>query len=201
MIDGSGFYKKISTRKTAIFGAWIMAKLLDQMREAIRARHYSIRTEETYVLWARQFILFHGKRHPREMGKQEIEEFLTCLAVERNVAASTQNQARSALLFLYKVVLDCPLGEVDDVVRARRPERLPLVFTRDEVRAVLARLRGDKWLMASLLHGSGLRLMECLRLRVKDVDFGQNHLLVRDGKGRKDRVTVLPASLVGTLRQ
>ncbi len=130
----------------------------------------------------------------------EVGQFLTHLAVERDVAASTQNQALSALLFLYKAVLDRPLESVDDLVRAKRPERLPVVFTRDEVRAVLARLRGDKWLMASLLYGAGLRLMECLRLRVKDVDFGQNHLLIRDGKGQKDRSTVLPATLVEPLK-
>jgi integron integrase len=173
-----------------------MSKLLDQMQAKIRTLHYSIRTEDAYLHWARRFILFHGMTHPAEMGEREVGAFLTHLAVERNVAASTQNQALSALLFLYGTVLDRPLDRVGDVARAKRPERLPVVFTRDEVRAVLARLRGDKWLMASLLYGSGLRLMECLRLRVKDVDFGQNHLIVRDGKGQKDRVTVLPSSLV-----
>ena len=178
-----------------------MSQLLDQMRDRIRTLHYSIRTEDAYVLWAKQFILFHGQRHPLEMGEAEVGEFLTYLAVERNVAASTQNQALSAILFLYKVVLDRPLERVDDVLRAKKPQRLPVVFTREEVRAVLARMQGDKAVMASLLYGSGLRLMECLRLRVKDVDFGQNHIVVRDGKGQKDRVTVLPGSLVDALRR
>ncbi len=177
-----------------------MAKLLDQIKAKIRTLHYSIRTESAYLHWAKRYILFHGKTHPAEMGEKEVGAFLTYLAVERNVAASTQNQALSALLFLYEAVLDRPLNRVGDVARAKRPERLPVVFTRDEVRAILARLRGDRWLMASLLYGSGLRLMECLRLRVKDVDFGQNHLIVRDGKGQKDRVTVLPSSLVEPLR-
>ena len=177
-----------------------MSQLLDCMRDEIRVRHYSIRTEDAYLLWARQFILFHGNRHPAEMGGPEIAAFLTHLAVNREVAASTQNQALSALLFLYKAVLDKPLGDVAGVTPARRPSRLPVVFTRDEVRAVLARLDGEKGLMASLLYGSGLRLMECLRLRVKDVDFGQNHIVVRDGKGQKDRVTLLPESLAPTLR-
>jgi len=178
-----------------------MSQLLDQMRDRIRTLHYRIRTEDSYVLWAKQFILFHRKRHPLEMGEAEVGEFLTYLAVERNVAASTQNQALSAILFLYKVVLDRPLERVEDVLRAKKPHRLPVVFTREEVRAVLARMQGDKAVMASLLYGSGLRLMECLRLRVKDVDFGQNHIVVRDGKGQKDRVTVLPGSLVDALRK
>jgi len=178
-----------------------MSQLLDQMRDRIRTLHYSIRTEDAYVLWAKQFILFHRKRHPLEMGEAEVREFLTYLAVERNVAASTQNQALSAILFLYKVVLDRPLERVDDVLRAKKPQRLPVVFTREEDRAVLARMQGDKTVMASLLYGSGLRLMECSRLRVKDADFGQNHIVVRDGKGQKDRVTVLSGSLVDALRR
>jgi integron integrase len=178
-----------------------MSQLLDQMRDRIRTLHYSIRTEDAYVLWAKQFILFHRKRHPLEMGEAEVGEFLTYLAVERNVAASTQNQALSAILFLYKVVLDRRLERVEDVLRAKKPQRLPVVFTREEVRAVLARMQADKAVMASLLYGSGLRLMECLRLRVKDVDFGQNHIVVRDGKRQKDRVTVLPGSLVDALRR
>jgi integron integrase len=182
------------------FGIAIMPKLLDQVREATRTLHYSIRTEDAYVGWIRQFILFHGKRHPAEMGEGEVGEFLTHLAVERNVAASTQNQALSALLFLYKVVLERPLEMVDGVVRAKRPERLPVVLTRDEVRAVLERLTGAPRLAAGLMYGSGLRLMECIRLRIKDVDFGQNLLIVRDGKGQKDRVSVLPATLVEPLK-
>jgi integron integrase len=178
-----------------------MPKLLDQVRDAIRTLHYSIRTEEAYLLWVKKFILFHHKRHPLEMGEQEVSEFLTHLAVDRNVAASTQNQALSALTFLYRVVLDRPLEWLDDLVRAKRPARLPVVFTRDEVRAVLAQLEGTKWLMASLLYGSGLRLMECVRLRVKDVDCAMSQLIVRDGKGQKDRATVLPAALQDPLKQ
>jgi integron integrase len=174
--------------------------LLDRVRETLRARHYSIRTEDAYVQWIKRFVLFHGKRHPLEMGEREVEDFLTHLAVTGNVAASTQNQAMSALLFLYKVVLERPLAGRIDACRAKRPERLPVVLTRAEVRALLAQLDGDKHLMASLLYSSGLRLMECLRLRVKDVDFGQNHLIVRDGKGQKDRVTLLPRSLIEPLR-
>jgi integron integrase len=175
-------------------------KLLDQVRAAIRTLHYSIRTETAYVQWIHRFIVFHNMRHPREMGEPEVERFLSSLAVEGNVAASTQNQALSALLFLYRIVLERPLGERIDAVRARRPERLPVVLTRAEVRALLAQLGGVHWLMASLLYGAGLRLMECLRLRVKDVDFGQNHLIVRDGKGAKDRDTLLPQLLHEPLR-
>jgi integron integrase len=178
-----------------------MPRLLDQVRDAIRTRHYSLRTEEAYVAWIRKFILFHGKRHPAEMGAAEVGAFLTHLAVDRDVAASTQNQARGALLFLYKEVLGRPVGEGPEVEPAKRPARLPTVLSRDEVRAVLAGLEGDKWLMASLLYGSGLRLLECLRLRVKDVDFDQARIIVRDGKGQKDRATILPESLVGPLRR
>ena len=176
-----------------------MPKLLDQVRDSIRARHYSLRTEETYLRWVRDFILFHRKRHPCEMGAAEIRDYLTYLAVSRGVAASTQNQALSALLFLYKEVLEMGLDWVEGVVRARRPEHLPVVFTREEARAVLDRLDGAKWLMASLLYGAGLRLMECVRLRVKDVDFARNQIAVRDGKGGKDRVTVLPHALAAPL--
>jgi Phage integrase, N-terminal SAM-like domain/Phage integrase family len=171
------------------------SKLLDRVREAIRTLHYSIRTEDAYVQWIKRFIVFHGKRHPLEMGAREVEAFLTHLAVEEDVAAATQNQAMSALLFLYKVILERPLEDRIDACRARRPERLPVVLTRAEVRAILDQLDGEKHPMASLQYGSGLRLMECLRLRIKDVDFGQNHLVVHDGKGQKDRVTLLPRSL------
>jgi integron integrase len=169
-----------------------MPKLLDQVRDRIRARHYSIRTEGTYLRWIKDFILFHGKRHPMEMGAGEVRDYLSHLAVKRDVAASTQNQALSAILFLYRDVLDIKLDWVEGVERAKKPARLPVVFTREEVRAVLARLDGTKWLMASLLYGAGLRLMECVRLRVKDVEFTQRQITVRDGKGGKDRVTVLP---------
>ena len=178
-----------------------MSKLLDQVRDTVRTLHYSIRTEEAYVSWVRKFILFHGKRHPAEMGEAEVGAFLTHLAVDRDVAASTQNQALGALLFLYREVLKIPLNWLDDVVRAKRPARLPVVLSREEVRAVLAGLEGEKGLAARLLYGSGLRLMECLRLRVKDIDFGQNRLIVRDGKGQKDRPTVLPESLTEPLRR
>ena len=177
-----------------------MSQLLDRVREAIRTRHYSIRTEESYLRWIRQYIIFFNKRHPAEMGPPEISAFLSHLAVNRNVAASTQNQALSALLFLYREVLDMPVEWLDDIERAKKPKRLPVVFTREEVRALLARLGGDKWLMASLLYGAGLRLMECVRLRVKDVDFARLQITVREGKGNKDRVTMLPPSLAEPLR-
>jgi integron integrase len=178
-----------------------MSRLLEQVREAVRTRHYSIRTEEAYVRWIREYILFFGKRHPSELGASEIGVFVSHLAVKRNVAASTQNQALSALLFLYREVLGLAVEWVDDVERAKRPRRLPVVFTRDEVKAVLGHLRSETWLMASLLYGSGLRLMECVRLRVKDVDFAQLQITVREGKGQKDRVTVLPPPLAEPLRR
>ena len=168
-------------------------RLLDRVREAVRARHYSRRTEKAYVAWIRRYILFHGKRHPSEMGAAEVTQYLSALAVHGNVAASSQNQALSALLFLYRAVLEQDLPWLDDVVRAKRPARLPVVLTRDEVRAVIRQLRGTCQLMAILLYGAGLRLLECARLRVKDVDFGRNQLIVRGGKGDTDRITPLPA--------
>jgi integron integrase len=170
-------------------------RLLDHLREALRARHYSLRTEEAYAGWVRRFVLFHGKRHPREMGEREINAFLTDLAIEKKVSASTQTQALSALLFLYREVLELPFPELDRLIRAKRPRRLPTVLTKQEVTQLLSQLDGDARLVALLLYGSGLRLLEALRLRVKDVDFGTNQILVRDGKGQKDRVTMLPASL------
>ena len=178
-----------------------MSQLLDEVRNAVRTRHYSIRTEEAYLRWVREYILFFDKRHPAELGAKEVSAFLSHLAVGRNVAASTQNQALSALLFLYREVLALPIGWVDDVERAKRPKRLPVVFTRDEVKAVLSHLRAEMWLMASLLYGSGLRLMECIRLRVKDVDFAQFQITVREAKGDKDRITMLPTSLAGPLER
>jgi len=178
-----------------------MSHLLDQVRAAIRTRHYSIRTEEAYIRWIREYIIFFGKRHPAGLGAKDISAFVSHLAVNRDVAASTQNQALSALLFLYREVLDQPVEWVEDVVRAKRPKKLPVVFTREEVKAVLGHVRGEAWLMASLLYGSGLRLMECVRLRVKDLDFARLQLTVRGGKGDKDRVTMLPPSLVGPLRR
>lgn len=175
-------------------------KLLKQMRDRIRVKHYSIRTETQYVQWVRRFILYHGKRHPREMGAPEVEAFLTHLAVDGHVAAATQNQALSALLFLYKEVLAIDLPWLNDVTRAKRPQRMPVVLTRDEVHAVLDRMVGVYALMARLLYGTGMRLMECVRLRVKDVDFARREILIRDGKGGKDRVTMLPLSLIVPLQ-
>ena len=175
-------------------------RLLDLVVDAIRRRHYSYRTEQAYLQWIKRFVWFHGKRHPREMGAAEVTAFLTHLARERDVSSSTQNQALSALLFLYGKVLEIELPWMKDIDRAKRPVRVPVVLTRDEVRALLARLEGTKWLMASLLYGSGLRLRECLKLRVKDADFGYRQITVRDGKGAKDRVTMLPAALVDPLR-
>ena len=176
-------------------------KLLDQLREALRSRHYSRRTEQTYCHWVKRFIFFHNVRHPAEMAEPEINAFLTHLAVKDRVAASTQNQALSALLFLYRHVLEREIGDLGEVIRARKPKRLPVVMTREETKAVLGHLQGDKWLMASLLYGAGLRLMECLRLRVQDVDFARNEITVRDGKGAQDRITMLPQSLVAPLRK
>lgn len=174
---------------------------LEKVREAIRVRHYSVRTEECYVEWVRRFILFHGKRHPVEMGASEVGEFLSYLALHRNVSASTQNQALNALVFLYRHVLKQPLGDIDDLIRAKRPRRLPVVLTRGEVRALLRELDGAYWLAACLLYGAGLRLRECLRLRMKDLDFGTGTIVVREGKGGKDRVVMLPAELAVPLRR
>lgn len=175
-------------------------RLLDQLRHTLRRKHYSIHTEKAYVDWVRRFILFHHKRHPKDMGGPEIEAFLTHLAVNRNVAASTQNQALSALLFLYRHVLNQDFDFSLDAVRARKPSRLPTVMTKAETQRVIAALSGIHQLIVQLLYGSGLRLMECLRLRVKDLDFTQQYLVVRQGKGHKDRITVLPASLLGPLQ-
>jgi integron integrase len=170
-------------------------KLLDQLSDALRSRHYSPRTQQTYIHWVKRYIFFHSVRHPAEMAEQEINAFLTHLAVEARVSASTQNQALSALLFLYRHVIGRDVGELGNVIRARRPAHVPVVMTRDEVKAVLANLTGDKWLMASLMYGAGLRLMECLRLRVKDIDLARCEITIRDGKGGKDRRTMLPQSL------
>lgn len=175
-------------------------KLLDEVRTVARLRHLSYRTEESYVSVIRRFILFHAKRHPREMGVVEIRAFLAHMALEGNVAASTQNVALHALAFLYRDVLGVELPEIGEVERARGPKKVPVVLTRDEVQRVLAGLRGHHALMARLLYGSGLRLMECLRLRVKDLDFGYREVLVVSGKGDKDRRTILPGSLVAPLR-
>jgi integron integrase len=170
-------------------------KLLDQLRDTLRVKHYALSTEKSYVDWARRFILFHGKRHPDTMGEKEIAQFLTHLAVEGHVTASTQTQALSAILFLYREVLQTELDGRIDLVRAKQSNHLPVVMTKDEVQAVLRQMAGEYKLMAQLLYGSGLRLMECVRLRVKDLDFAQRQVVVRDGKGMKDRVTMLPDQL------
>jgi integron integrase len=176
-------------------------KLLDRLRDALRLRHYSLRTEEAYVAWARRFILFHHKRHPLEMGAVEINAFLTHLAVAGHVSASTQNQAFAAILFLYQKVLEVDPGRIAGVVRANRPKRLPVVLTPDEVQRVLVLLEGTYRLIVALLYGSGLRLIESLRLRVQDIDLERRELLVRHGKGGKDRRTMVPEALVGDLRR
>jgi len=175
-------------------------KLLDRVRWHLRVKHYSIRTEQAYLDWIRRFILFHGKRHPDTMGEREVAAFLSHLAINRSVAASTQNQALSALLFLYGQVLQRKLEYLTGMERVRRPAKLPVVLTRAEVRAVLAQLKGDYRLMVHLLYGSGLRLLEALRLRVKDVDFGYHQITVREGKGMRERITLLPARLRAPLQ-
>lgn len=179
----------------------VPTRLLDRLREAIRLRHYSIRTEDTYVDWVRRFILFHEKRHPQELGASDVAAFLTHLAVDRSVSPSTQNQAKSALLFLYRVVLEVQLPWLDEIVAAKDQRRLPVVLTPSEVRALLHELNGTMGLVASLLYGTGMRLLECLRLRIKDVGFEPREILVREGKGGKDRVTVLPENLILPLQQ
>ena len=175
-------------------------KLLDRMRDALRVRHYSPRTEEAYTAWVVRFVRFHGLRHPETMGEPEVNAFLTELAVKEAVAASTQTQALSALLFLYRNVLGRELGELGELVRARRPRRLPVVLSRVEVKQVLDALPDERRLVVALLYGAGLRLLECLELRVKDLDFARHELTVRDGKGAKDRVTVLPQALQRSLK-
>jgi len=159
-------------------------KLLDQVRITIRKKHYSIRTEHTYIQWIRKFTHFHNMRHPKDMGEKEISQYISYLATDKKVASSTQNQALNAIVFLYRRVLKIELGDFGQMERARRPEKLPTVMSKKEVRRVLAEMSGTHRLMAQLLYGSGLRLMECVRLRVKDIDFDQHHIIVRDGKGR-----------------
>lgn len=175
--------------------------LLDNVRTTARLRHLSLRTEEAYLSTIKRYIFFHGKRHPLELGAEHIRAYLAHLAVEEKVAASTQNAALCALLFLYRDVLKINMPFVDGIERAQRPAKVPTVFSRDEVTRLLGGLDGQPWLMGSLLYGAGLRLMECLRLRVKDLDFGYRQLVVREGKGATDRVTILPAKLVQPLRQ
>jgi integron integrase len=176
-------------------------RLMDEVRRRIRLKHYSLRTEQAYVGWIRRFILANGKRHPRGLGADEVEGFLSTLATVGEVAAGTQNQALSAILFLYREVLRIDLPWLKNVVRAKRPRRLPVVLGQDEVARLLAAMDGRTWLLASLLYGTGMRLMECLRLRVKDVDFARNEIVVRDGKGGKDRRTMLPRRLVEPLQR
>ena len=176
-------------------------KLLDQVRHRCRVRHLALKTEQAYVNWVRRFVVFHRMRHPLEMGAKEVSEFLTHLAVEGRVAASTQNQALSALLFLYREVLERDFGWLDDVVRAQKPKRLPVVYTPEEAMGIIGELSGRRWLMAMQLYGGGLRLHECVTQRVKDLDFDRLEVTVRDGKGEKDRVTLLPEALAEPLKQ
>lgn len=176
-------------------------RLFDQIRQAIRLRQYSYRTEQAYLHWVKRYILFHEKKHPQDMGVEEITAFLSHLATRRHVAPSTQNQALNAILFVYREVLKVELPWLDEVVRAKGTTRVPVVFTQEEVRAILSSLSNAHWLMASLMYGAGLRLSECLRLRVQDVDFTYKQIVVRDGKGKKDRVTMLPATLIPQLRR
>jgi integron integrase len=175
--------------------------LLNKVVEAVRVRHYSIRTEQAYLYWIKYFIHFHGVRHPMEMGEQEVAKFLSFLSVQRDVAASTQNQALNSIVFLYKCVLDKPLGDIPGIVRAKRPQKVPVVLSVDEVARVLGNVVGVQWLIAGLLYGSGLRLMEAMRLRVKDVDFSRRAIVVRHGKGGKDRVVTLSGCLIEPLRR
>src|SRR5690606_16307065 len=167
-------------------------RLLDQVREIIRIKHYSIRTEQAYLQWIRRYIIFHGKRHPNTLSADELRAFLSDLAIRGKVSASTQNQALNAILFMYREVLKIELPWIDDIQRAKRSQHLPVVLTRQEVQALLAQFEGTIWLMAGLTYGGGLRLLECLRLRVKDLDLNRCELTIRDGKGQKDRVTMLP---------
>jgi integron integrase len=175
-------------------------KLLDQVRETLRVKHYSYRTEHTYLDWIKRFIIFHNKRHPKEMGAEEVQEFITYLANERNIAASTQNQALSAIVFLYKYVLQQEIIIPSDIVRPGRPERLPTVLSHQEAMSIIQKMEGIPKLVVQLLYGSGLRITECLRLRIKDLDFANHQIVVHDGKGEKDRATVLPDSLLPGLQ-
>ncbi|WP_155312807.1 integron integrase [Desulfosarcina ovata] len=176
-------------------------RLLDQVRNCIRRRHYSIRTEQTYVDWIKRYIYFHKKQHPEDMDENHITDFLNYLAVDRKVASSTQNQALCALVFLYRHVLKKDLPQFENLIHAKRPSKLPVVFTREEVRDILLQLEGVTWIMGQLLYGAGLRVMECVRLRIKDIDFGYRQITVRDGKGHKDRITMLPVIVVEPLKR
>ena len=176
-------------------------RLLVQVKNAIQVRHYSIRTEQAYVRWIKNYIYFHNKKHPNEMGDEEITAYLSHLASTKNVSAATQNQALNALVFLYRKVLEIEVGVFKDLVRAKRPKRLPVVLSHDEALDVLSNINGMPWVMASLLYGSGLRVMECVRLRIKDIDYKFKQITVRDGKGKKDRITLLPESLIEPLKE
>ena len=175
-------------------------KLLDIVRSVVRKKHYSIRTEQAYIKWIKEFILFHNKRHPKEMAEEEISAFLSYLASEKKVAASTQNQALNAIVFLYKQVLKIDLGEFGPIERAKRPEKLPTVLSKGEIQRLLSKINGTSGLALNLLYGTGMRLMECLRLRVKDIDFSRDQIVIREGKGQKDRTTMLPESLASSLK-
>jgi integron integrase len=174
-------------------------RLLDEVKARIRAKHYSLRTEQAYIQWIKRFIYFHNKRHPKDMGAVDVERFLSSLAIDNHVSASTQNQALAALLFLYREVLNVDLPWLDGLTRAKQRERVPVVLSQDEVRHVFQHLEGIHLLMAQLLYGSGMRLMECLRLRIKDIDFSRREITVREGKGGKDRITMLPDALIAPL--
>lgn len=176
-------------------------KLLDQIKIHLRSLHYSKRTEESYINWIKRFILFHNKTHPEKLGKDEIRKFLNYLATERNVSASTQNQALQAILFLYKEIIHKDLGWIDDIQRPTKPKHIPVVFTKSEAHSIISNMEGLPKLIASLLYGSGLRLSEALSLRVKDIDFEYNQIIVRDGKGKKDRTTLLPKSLIPHIKE
>ncbi len=175
-------------------------KLLDQVREVISLKHYSIRTEKAYVNWVKRYILFHNKTHPSELSETHIREYLSYLAIDKNVSASTQNQAFNAIIVLYKHVLKIELDDINGIERAKRRRKIPVVFSPAEAKSVLANMSGVNKLMASLLYGTGMRLMECVRLRIKDVDFSDNRIIVRDGKGKKDRITILPETLIDILK-
>ena len=176
-------------------------RLLDQVRDVIRCKHYSIRTEQTYLDWIKRYILFHNKQHPASLSERHVEAFLTHLAVNRNVSSSTQNQALCAIVFLYRDVLKMTLGVFEQITWAKKPQKLPVVFTREEVKQLLLQLDGVNWLMGQVLYGAGLRVMECVRLRIKDIDFGYKQIVVRDGKGKKDRVTMLPEIIIDDLQR
>jgi integron integrase len=199
-MEEAGVMQRVSPERPSLAVATSGApKLLDRVRQTIRAKHYSRRTESAYVDWIRRYILFHQKRHPSEMGAPEIAAFLTWLATNRRVSASTQNQSLSALLFLYRDVLHIEIGSIENVPRARMPVRVPVVLSRDEVARIMKHLHGVTWIMVTLLYGSGLRLDECLELRVKDIDVERRQIVIRRGKGQKDRPTVLPAAVVEPL--